>query len=215
MNTYVEIATSGPFLDALRQELGLDEDRPGDVKAGIVPETELLNITVEDSDPFLARDAANALSVMIISENPMRDIKITVVDPAVLPESASSMRMILTIILVVLIGLIGGTGLAFLIENLDPRLQTAEQIVEVTGLPVIGQIPDTGPMQQGKFLIDENPHMDSFRRLRINLLNITKEKGLKTLLVTSSQPDEGKSTIAVNLAICLAQTDLKLLLTSQ
>lgn len=212
MNTYVEIATSGPFLDALRQELGLDEGRPGEVNAEIIPDTELIYITVEDSDPYLARDAANALGAMIISENPIRDIKIAIVDPAVTPGPPSQLRSLMTLALVIVVGLVAGTGLAFLFENFDPRLHTTEEIAEIAGLSMIGQIPYYRWRRKNRLLIGEFPYDDAFRRLRINLLKITEEARLVTLMLTSSQPEEGKSTIAANLAISLAQTGRQVLL---
>ncbi|GAG80497.1 unnamed protein product, partial [marine sediment metagenome] len=117
MNTYIEIATSGPFLDALNQELGLEEGHLLEVTADIIPDTELIRITVEDSDPYLARDAANTLAAMVISENPIRDLNITVVDPAVTPKPSSILQSLVTIILALIVGLVAGTGLAFLAEN--------------------------------------------------------------------------------------------------
>lgn len=67
MNTYARIATSGPVLDELAQKLGMDAPRV--VKAEIVPETELIRITIESRDAALARDAANALTAILMAKS--------------------------------------------------------------------------------------------------------------------------------------------------
>ncbi|MCJ7536448.1 MAG: polysaccharide biosynthesis tyrosine autokinase, partial [Anaerolineales bacterium] len=63
-----------------------------------------------------------------------------------------------------------------------------------------------------KPLIGEFPYDDAFRRLRINLVKMTDKVEMKILMLTSSQPDEGKSTISTNLAISLAETGRRVLL---
>ena len=212
MNTYVEIATSGPFLDALREQLGLGKDQPADVNAEIIPDSELLRITVEDYDPNMARDAANTLATMMVNENPIRDIKIIVVDPALTSEPPSELQSLINFALAMIVGLSAGIGLAFIIEYLDPRLQTTVKIAEIAGLSVIGQIPYNKRRRNNRLLIGEFPYDDAFRRLRINLCKIAEKSGKKILMFTSSQPQEGKSTISANLAISLTQIGRRVLL---
>src|SRR3972149_2112056 len=67
MNTYVSIATSSPVLDELKQQLGLVECPPIEVKT--VPNTELIQILVEDPDPALAATAANTLTSILITQS--------------------------------------------------------------------------------------------------------------------------------------------------
>jgi non-specific protein-tyrosine kinase len=65
MNTYAIIATSGPMLNQL--EVDLEGDLPDHVEAEVVPETELMRIRVDDTDPALASDAANRLAAMLVT----------------------------------------------------------------------------------------------------------------------------------------------------
>lgn len=67
MNTYVEIVTSGPVLTTLNQRLGLA--KTPDIKAEIVPNTELIKITVNDTNPQIAMDAANTLADILIEQS--------------------------------------------------------------------------------------------------------------------------------------------------
>jgi capsular exopolysaccharide synthesis family protein len=206
MNTYVEIASSTRLLEELREELSLNDDQPKEIRVEVIPDTELLLITVEDYDPILARETANTMASIILGENTIRDIRVYVVEPAISPEPPSPYDIFLYFVLALSIGLVGGVGLAFLVENLDTRLHTSAQIEGVTGLPVLVKIPPYRSLRGIIFLVDTAPYADIFRRLRVNILSLSKEKPFHTLLITSAEPNEGKSTIVSNLARSMAQT---------
>lgn len=212
MNTYIEMATSRSFKEELRDRLGLPFGRPEEVDLRIIPDSELLEISVKDLDPVLARESANAMVEMLLDASPIRDIRITVVDPADIPKSQSLLKNLLYGYIALMIGLTVGTGLAFVLDNLDPRLYSLHEIVEIAGLPLVGQIPFTRRFPKDKFLIEEFPFEDVFNRMRINVLKIANDSDIKTLMLTSAQPGEGKSAIAANLAISLAHGGARVLL---
>lgn len=209
MNTYVEIATSSPVLDELRARLGLGPGKPRSIEAVVIPDTELLRISAIDSNPVLARDAANTLAEMLLDVQVIRGIDVTVIEPANTPNPPGLTRTILIGVLIVSVGVLGGAGLAFLFENLDTRLHTTDQIVASTGLPLLGEIPSSTKKQYVNWLVDIMPFADVFRRVRVNILTLSESTPLHTLLITSSEPDEGKSTIVSNLARSMAQTGRK------
>ncbi|MBN1146285.1 MAG: polysaccharide biosynthesis tyrosine autokinase [Anaerolineales bacterium] len=125
----------------------------------------------------------------------------------------------------VLMGLIGGAFLmgviAFAIEYLDDTLKTPEDVNHYLQLPVIGLI---GRMDQPRqsddnhhsnvFVADSPlmPMAEAFRTLRTNLDFAAVNRPLKTLLITSCTPSEGKTTLAVNLAAVMAQGGRKVIL---
>ncbi|MDZ4063471.1 MAG: polysaccharide biosynthesis tyrosine autokinase [Coriobacteriia bacterium] len=122
-----------------------------------------------------------------------------------------------------LLGLVVGAGLglsmAFLYEYLDDTMKTAEEAERLFGAPVLGTIPleklDKG--QSRRLTIVESPGSstaESYRVLRNSLDFINFEHKLKTLLITSAAPTEGKSTVAANLASSLAQAGKKVVLVS-
>jgi capsular exopolysaccharide synthesis family protein len=131
---------------------------------------------------------------------------LSVVEPAVTPKAPSKPRKELNIALGFVAGLVGGMGLSFLFENLDTTLYATEQIREVTELPVIGKIPTAGRRQQVALFNGHSPQQEAFRRLRTNILTLDHDAPLRALLVTSAGPGEGKSTIAANLALAIAQS---------
>jgi polysaccharide biosynthesis transport protein len=131
---------------------------------------------------------------------------VSIAELAVVPKNPSEPQAGLNIALGLLIGLMGGIGMAFLFENLDTKLYTVKQIEEATELAVTGKIPYAGRMGQERFFINDPRQEEAFRRLRTNLFTIEQDPPLRTLLVTSAEPGEGKSTVVVNLARAIAQS---------
>lgn len=211
MNTYVQIANSGPILTELRGKLGIQENQPGEVQVEIIPDTELLRITVKDPNALLARDAANTLAMIMEKENQPRDGKISIIDSAKIPEPPGLKDTALFGLIGLVLGGIFGLGLAFLFENLDTRVQTRSQVEALVRLPVLGEVPIAKKRNKDQFLIDDPEEEDAFRRLSSNLFTILRDTPLKTFLVTSAEPEEGKTTLIASLAVNLAKAGHKVL----
>jgi tyrosine-protein kinase Etk/Wzc len=164
---------------------------------------------------------------------------ISVVNPAVLPSAPVSGNEKMGVVVGAFMGLILGVALAFVLETLDTSIGTIEDVENVVKLPVLGVIPSViNESDQGYGIIDrirakfspaqkteeqerlirlfshynpKSPTTEAYRNIHTNLkLNPSK----KSILVTSSGPREGKSSIAVNLSIVMAQAGLKTLLVS-
>ncbi len=207
MNTYVEIATSNSVLNALRDRLDLQRNQPANIDVEIIPETEIIKITVEDQDRQLTSKAANTLAGMLVEHNPMHSGKIYVIDPAIEPGLPSLSDHLKITVLGLILGGVFGVGLAFLIENLDAKLHTADQIREIIDLPVIGEVPTLHRWSSGKYKLVDRNHVgrDAFRRIFLNLFCIASDQSIKTIMVSSAQPKEGKSAVLANLARCFAE----------
>ena len=119
-------------------------------------------------------------------------------------------------------GLLGGGligfGLAWLRELLDHRLRSVEEIAAVLQLPVLGALPHFGDKQdqsQAGRLVALTPRSsaaEAFRTLRTALHFGLAGRDVKVIVVTSPSPGDGKSTVASNLAIAMAQADQRVLL---
>lgn len=134
--------------------------------------------------------------------------------PATIPVAPKPIQ---NTILGAIIGLIAAGSLAFLIEFLDDTLKTPTDIANVLGLSVVGYVPNEGSMEkvEGQPFVSANPRSptaESFRTLRTNLEFASVDQPLKTILVTSPGPGEGKTTVATNLAAAMAQANKRVIL---
>jgi len=134
-----------------------------------------------------------------------------------------------------LIGLILGIAFAFLVEMFDTSLGAIEEIESLLGVHVLGLIPhvsqqeiketlkekyaedvDAEVAERGARLVShfapKSRLAESYRAIRTNLAFACLDKDIKTIVLTSSSPEEGKTTSIVNLAITMAQGGNRVLL---
>ncbi len=119
--------------------------------------------------------------------------------------------------LALLLGLLGGVAVAFGLEALDTSVTTQEQVEERLGLTVLGIVPrvESAPGVEHELSVHANPASavaECLRTVRTNLLFMSPDKPLRTLLVTSSSPGEGKTMTACSLAISTAGSGSRVLL---
>jgi capsular exopolysaccharide synthesis family protein len=157
--------------------------------------------------------------------------KVHILDPALVAEKVKPNK-ILNLLLGVFLGLGLGIGYAVLREFLDNTVKAVEQL-ERKGLTILGIIPDMHSQQGGtirkpainpskggtdfrrRLITYEDPKSpvsESYRSLRTNISYASADKKIKSLLVSSPQPGEGKSTTTANLAIAFAQLRKRTLL---
>ncbi len=161
---------------------------------------------------------------------------VRIIDEAVPPGSPISPQTRLNLILGVIVGLGLGVGFVLCREYFDTSVRRIED-VEAMGLAILGAIPsiepvaakgrvesikgkqtlgNTGDGERPRRLVThfkpKSPVSESYRSLRTNLQFSQSDKPLKTMLVASSGPGEGKSTTTANLAIALSQQGTKTIL---
>ncbi len=134
----------------------------------------------------------------------LRTNALSLVEPATLPQEPSKPNWMANLVLGGLVGLVAGAGLAFLFERLDTRVQTTDEIEELTDLPTLGRIPYVRRGPAHVFLGDSIPAQEAYHRLQAKLEARVQADGLRSILVTSPEPGEGKSAIVANLAQTLA-----------
>jgi polysaccharide biosynthesis transport protein len=133
-----------------------------------------------------------------------------------------------TIILAFVLSLVAGVGLAFLLDFLDDTIKSIDDVDRYIHLPALALIPaarSEKPRLRGGeaarpsdttalALVSDvrSPIAESYRHLRTSLLLSSAGTPPKTILVTSSQPSEGKTTTAINTAFMLAQTGAQVLI---
>jgi capsular exopolysaccharide synthesis family protein len=139
-----------------------------------------------------------------------RTQNILIISPAVEP-SRPMISAVFIVLLGLICGLIGGSVLAFVIDNLDTRIFTSEQVSEITTAPVLGSFPQLHRKKDHN--IDISPAMYSgYLMLRKRIFQSLQSRRAKTILITSPNPMEGKSIVAAGLASGLAEERYKVLI---
>jgi succinoglycan biosynthesis transport protein ExoP len=143
----------------------------------------------------------------------------SVIATATLPTLPSSPKKTQNVLLGVVVGLLLAIGLVLLIEALDDRLRSAEEIESRSGVPSLGSVPYTRDLSKSSgaaAVVHQTTSAvaEAYRTLRTNLRFLSVECPLRTLLVTSSVKGEGKSTTAANLAAAFAVSGVRTILVS-
>jgi capsular exopolysaccharide synthesis family protein len=187
--------------DELRAARAAGQELPGSDASGAATATRRSLELLEERYARLADQYERARLAEAVRSEPL-----SVLEPATVPEAPVSPGRALTIAVALLLGLVGGTGLAFLIEHLDPRLYTARHIEDVVNLSVLGAVPATPRARPGGLFDPDSPAQEAIRRVRARVLESDRDASRRSVLVTSAEPGEGKSTVAANLAVSIAQT---------
>lgn len=132
------------------------------------------------------------------------------IEVAEIPEIPIRPQPLNTTLLATAVGLMLAVGVIFLIEYLDDTLKTIDDVERTLQLPVIGfiaEIEHPGEGDAGIYVSRQprSPVSEAFRLLRTNLEFAGVDRPIRRLLLTSTSPNEGKTTVAVNLAAIIAQ----------
>ncbi len=115
-------------------------------------------------------------------------------------------------------GLLLGLIILFLLDRADDRLASSSEMIEQFSEPILGQIPDVAASRTNEGLPLLQPDderfvfAEAFRSLRSSLIFMPNQPELKSLIVTSAIPNEGKSTLCSNLGITMAAAGARVLL---
>ncbi len=133
---------------------------------------------------------------------------LSIIEPAILPTKDINPSLAIVVAAAGAIGFVLAMAAAYLLEYLDNSLKTPEDISKLLNLPVIGYIGDIQSSDERGLVVVDSPRApiaEAFRSLRTNLEFAGVDKPLKTILVTSPGPGEGKTTVSTNLAAVISQ----------
>ena len=141
---------------------------------------------------------------------------LSVVEPAKVSWTPVGSGASTNVLVAAAIGLVLAGGAALLLEYFDDTLKTSSDVRHITELTTLGLIPSIDGRSDPEKLTTLNeprsPIAEAYRMLRTNLQFSDIDRPLKTLMVTSANPDEGKSVTAANLAIVMAQAGKRTIL---
>ncbi|MCQ1954391.1 polysaccharide biosynthesis tyrosine autokinase [Arthrobacter sp. zg-Y238] len=227
VKSYVETVKTPAVLQPAIDELGLDIEPVellDQVRASADLDTVLISIAVDDDSPVQAAALAQAIANSLIEqvetlERPAEavssPVRLSIVTPAVAPESPSGPNMGLNLVIGIFLGLLAGLVSALIRSSSDTRVRSENDLSSITKAPVLGGVAFDGDASKKPLLTQaghQSPRAESFRHIRTNLQFANVSSKSKTMLVTSSLPGEGKSTTATNLAIAMAQDGQRVVL---
>ncbi|OIO72651.1 MAG: hypothetical protein CO186_05560 [Zetaproteobacteria bacterium CG_4_9_14_3_um_filter_49_83] len=151
----------------------------------------------------------------------LRTATARIIDEAIAPTNPIKPKKKLIVIVSFVLTLVFGVGLVFLQEMLDSTIRSVEQVESKLGLPLLGLLPqvkfknkDITREEVLKNLVSgDNPFFsEAIRTIRTGIMLSAIDNPHKVILVTSSLPGEGKSTVAANLAIAMGKMEKVLLI---
>jgi tyrosine-protein kinase len=214
LGTYARTAKSSLIKNKAEDKLG--EPLPGSVETGTSPGTGIMQIigTAESGDDaaIVAKTVSTAF-IRYLSNN--KFVQPEIVDPATVPDSPVQPRPPLIIAIGIILGLLGGALLAYFVEQLRGRIESASDVAEVTSVPLIGALPTDRRLSRGPRLIWQEqgsaPLQEALRALRTNLeFQLDDRQGI--IQVTSPLTGEGKSVLVANLGVALSQLGIETLI---
>jgi succinoglycan biosynthesis transport protein ExoP len=203
----------------------------GEITATVPQGTVLLDVSVKDRSPRRAVAIARSLDVQFPtliktlesssattgagnSGSSNSSVDISVVAPPQLPASPVAPRKPLILALGLIIGLVAGIIIGLLREYWDQRVRDPENASEIVGAAIIGSIPEHAKARKRPLAVQDDPYSmiaEGYRQLRTNL-QFGQVQKIRSLAVCSAVPAEGKTTVAANLAVALAQAGLRVIL---
>jgi capsular exopolysaccharide synthesis family protein len=185
------------------------------ITVAALPDTVLINVSVEDPSPRRAQQIADTLGeefagLVTQLEKPdatgAAPVQVTVTNAPRIAESPSSPDTVRNTAAGVLAGLLLGAGLALARARFDRSVKDPDEAAVLAGAPVIGVVLRDDSLAT-EHTVDRNGGSraaEDYRQLRANLQFLSVDEPPKVIMVSSALPSEGKSTAVVNLGLALA-----------
>lgn len=201
----IQIEETQKRIDELQTSLvGLNSaSQIANIQNAISEQTQKLNSLRDNYAGFLANSQQGALNIL------------SIVEPANLPTRSVGTNKISIIALAGLVGFSLGAGAAYLLEYLDRTIKTTSDVERVFNLPVIGYISEIVENKNNATYVAKNPNSilaENFRLLRSNIEFFQISNPIKTILITSPNQGNGKTTVASNLALSISQGEQDVIL---
>lgn len=228
VKTYAEIIKSRAVINKVIDKLKLDieyEDFIKNLTVTSYTDTQMISIRVKDLYKNLAKDETNLLATEFINHiaETMDVTNINIIDEAIVEDEPVEPRTMLNIAIGLFGGLCLGLALAFVLESMDNKIKTHEDVKKYLKIKTLGVVPhnsiDNEMSDKKKKYVKPNEInvkilsdptsvvSESIRMIRTNLNFLD----LKLINITSTMPSEGKSELISNLALSFALIDKKVL----
>jgi succinoglycan biosynthesis transport protein ExoP len=211
LQTYAAVAKSNQNLTRARSVLG--HSVPGSVSTSTQAGSGILEIIGKDTSAQGAADTARATAQAFVESISGNGVLVaTVVTPAAVPTAPLQPRPPLIISLAAVLALIAGILLALGLESFRRNVESSNELVELTDLPVIGRLPRSRALShEANSLAWNSPKMDllqeAYRALRTNV-ELLIDDSKRVVQITSADAGQGKSTVVANLGVAFSQLQI-------
>lgn len=218
--TLDDVFQSDALKNVVSKELG--GEMTGVITAKQLGETNLISVSVTDSTPKKAYDALVSVynNYDKVTDFVFTNVLISVISNPQMPDAPSNYRSPVKVGL--LAGFVCAALAAFLIAAVSFSRDTVKNTKDVEnelGARLFGVVKNVGhgiTAENGRLAVGnsaiDNDFAESFRKMAVKIESLGRTKGIKTLMVTSTAEDEGKTTTAVNIAESLAADGYRVLL---
>ncbi|MDD4440057.1 MAG: polysaccharide biosynthesis tyrosine autokinase [Tissierellia bacterium] len=218
--TYAEMAKSHTVLDNTAKTLKIDKLDDKSITVSPVKDTQIIKVAVQNTDPVLARDIADALveEFTLEIQRITKTNNVAVVDYARLPLAPVKPDIIMNTAIAGILGAMVILLIVFLKEYFDSTAKTEKDIENLLGLSIIGAVPNFNHGSKtayGNFLIKDNPSSptaEAYRKITTNIEFSNVDNVIKTIMITSAKQEEGKTTTICNLAMVMTELKKNILL---
>ncbi|MEA5362343.1 polysaccharide biosynthesis tyrosine autokinase [Amycolatopsis sp., V23-08] len=220
VKSYAQVVTTPRVLDPVVQQLrlpGTADELAARVTVAAPLDTVLVDIAVRDADPARAAATADAIGDSLIrvvtqlesTTGQRSPVTVSFVRRASVPVDAVFPSVPLSLGVGLLAGIIAGVAGALVRQAVDTRVRGEADLPKSDA--VLGEIPFDRQAEQLPTLLrsQQSARAEAFRKLRTNLQFVSAVGELRSVVVTSAVPAEGKSTTAVNLALTLVDSGLR------
>ena len=224
--SYGRLASAPDVLSGAALSLGLPETAATlapRVTSWAEPETQLIGVAVEDRDPARAAALANAVGSTFVRWIADRNaivgadpIRVGLVGPAEVPTQVNGLPTLRLVALMAILGLLLAVLGAFALDRLDRRIWSARDVRRAVNRPVVARVARRWSLWPRSRLVALDAPLsrtaDELRSLWIKLGLTAQDEAARAIVVTSAGRAPGRSAIAANLAISLAQAGQRVVL---
>lgn len=218
---YLPLVTSQQVATRIAEDLQLNSTQgiAASLTGSVVKESVLFQITATSSTSvsasLLAEAAIRATAAEVESletinpsgsATPTTVIKVVPVQQAATPAVRVSPTVIRNLAIGAALGLMIGFVIALIRRVVDRRVRTSTEAEELAGVGTLGIIPTVPELASSRLSANPGPAAEAMRLLRTNIRFVSVDHPPRSIVVTSANPDEGKSTIAAHLAFMLAES---------
>ena len=152
--TYGEIIKSRAVLDSVIKKLDLNmeyNELEKAINVSPVKDTQIMAVTVQDTNPKRARDIANAIPNVFTKEvkRITKANSVEVIDKAIVPENPIKPNKVMNILIAAVLGIMIGLFIVFILEYMDNKIKTPQDIEKYIGVPILGVIPNENMAKKG------------------------------------------------------------------